>query len=236
MPKPFGEYPGSAMHTHLSLFEGEVNAFHSPDDPLQLSDVAKSFIAGILEHASEISAVTNQWVNSYKRLVLGGEAPTAASWGRGQPVGPGPHPDVQPEQDLVATHRGTQPRLGLQSVPGFRRVVGGRAARRREGVRSGSAGRGQTSGISPPRNGGRWVYRELPSSLDEALRAMESSELVAEALGEHVFDFFPAQQARRVGELPPSRHPLRAENLSFAVAGVGGAPQTPCRSALPSRA
>ena len=79
MPKPFGQYPGSAMHTHMSLFEGEVNAFHSPDDALQLSDVAKSFIAGILEHASEISAVTNQWVNSYKRLVLGGEAPTAAS-------------------------------------------------------------------------------------------------------------------------------------------------------------
>ncbi len=81
MPKPFGQHPGSAMHTHMSLFEGDVNAFHSPDDPLQLSDVGKSFIAGILEHASEISAVTNQWVNSYKRLVHGGEAPTAASWG-----------------------------------------------------------------------------------------------------------------------------------------------------------
>ncbi len=81
MPKPFAEYPGSAMHTHMSLFEGETNAFHSPDDPLQLSDTGKSFIAGILEHATEISAVTNQWVNSYKRLVHGGEAPTAASWG-----------------------------------------------------------------------------------------------------------------------------------------------------------
>ncbi len=69
------------MHTHMSLFEGDVNAFHSPDDLLQLSDVAKSFIAGILEHAGEISAITNQWVNSYKRLVVGGEAPTAACWG-----------------------------------------------------------------------------------------------------------------------------------------------------------
>src|SRR5258708_26397965 len=81
MPKPFGECPGSAMRTHMSLFEGEATAFHSPNDPLQLSDVGKSFIAGILEHANEISAVTNQWVNSYKRLVHGGEAPTAASWG-----------------------------------------------------------------------------------------------------------------------------------------------------------
>src|ERR1700709_2878871 len=69
------------MHTHMSLFEGDANAFHTPDDPVQLSEVGKSFIAGILEHASEISAVTNQWVNSYKRLVHGGEAPTAASWG-----------------------------------------------------------------------------------------------------------------------------------------------------------
>ena len=94
MPKPFAEYPGSAMHTHMSLFEGETNAFHSPDDPLQLSDIGKSFIAGILEHATEISAVTNQWVNSYKRLVHGGEAPTAASWGCGQPLGAGAGADV----------------------------------------------------------------------------------------------------------------------------------------------
>ena len=94
------------MHTHMSLFEGEVNAFHSPDDSLQLSDVGKSFIAGILEHACEISAITNQWVNSYKRLVHGGEAPTAASWGR-PTVGAGAGADVQPAQDLVAAHRGT---------------------------------------------------------------------------------------------------------------------------------
>jgi glutamine synthetase len=61
MPKPFSEHPGSAMHTHMSLFEGENNAFHSPDDVLQLSDVAKSFIAGILEHANEISADRFAW-------------------------------------------------------------------------------------------------------------------------------------------------------------------------------
>ncbi|MDN5723826.1 MAG: glutamine synthetase family protein, partial [Corynebacterium sp.] len=71
MPKPFHDYPGSAMHTHMSLFEGEDNAFHDPDDLFYLSTTAKSFIAGILEHAPEISAVTNQWVNSYKRLTSG---------------------------------------------------------------------------------------------------------------------------------------------------------------------
>src|SRR5918998_976666 len=81
MPKPFTQHPGSGMHTHLSLFEGDRNAFYSAGAEYQLSKVGRSFIAGLLEHANEISAVTNQWVNSYKRLVHGGEAPTAASWG-----------------------------------------------------------------------------------------------------------------------------------------------------------
>src|ERR1035437_9359606 len=69
------------MHTHMSLFEGDTNAFHDPDDDNQLSATGKAFIAGILRHATELSAVTNQWVNSYKRLITGGEAPTAVSWG-----------------------------------------------------------------------------------------------------------------------------------------------------------
>lgn len=81
MPKPFVEYAGSGLHSHLSLFEGEYNAFHDPDDEYYLSETAKRFIAGILHHAPEISAVTNQWVNSYKRVMFGAEAPTAATWG-----------------------------------------------------------------------------------------------------------------------------------------------------------
>src|SRR4051794_14492241 len=81
MPKPFTDQPGSAMHTHLSLFEGDRNAFHDASDPYQLSKVGKAFVAGLLRHAAEITAVTNQWVNSYKRLIVGGEAPTAVCWG-----------------------------------------------------------------------------------------------------------------------------------------------------------
>jgi glutamine synthetase len=81
MPKPFTDQPGSGMHTHLSLFEGDTNAFYDPSDPLRLSTVAKHFIAGLLAHAAEITAVTNQWVNSYKRLISGGEAPPYAVWG-----------------------------------------------------------------------------------------------------------------------------------------------------------
>src|SRR5262249_52048006 len=81
MPKPFAEYPGSGMHTHLSLFEGDRNAFHEAGEQYQLSKVARCFIAGLLRHAPEITAVTNQWVNSYKRLYGGGEAPAYVCWG-----------------------------------------------------------------------------------------------------------------------------------------------------------
>src|SRR5712692_10490662 len=75
MPKPIADAFGSGMHTHISLFEGDVNAFHDPGDDDGLSKVGKCFIAGLLRHAPEVTAVTNQWVNSYKRLAINREAP-----------------------------------------------------------------------------------------------------------------------------------------------------------------
>ena len=199
MPKPFSDQPGSAMHTHISLFEGEVNAFYSPDDPSQLSDTARAFVAGILEHAGEISAVTNQWVNSYKRLVHGGEAPTAVSWGRSN-------------------------RSALVRVPMY---TPNKASSRRVEIRSPDSAcnpyltfavllaaglRGIEKGyeLPPEAEDDVWAltpaerramgYRELPGSLNEALEAMERSELVAEALGEHVFDFFLRNKRREWAE------------------------------------
>ena len=82
MPKPLGGVQGSGMHTHISLWEGEHNAFVDADDEYGLSEVARQFIAGLLRHAREITAVTNQWVNSYKRLIGGYEAPVHVSWAR----------------------------------------------------------------------------------------------------------------------------------------------------------
>ncbi|HZD61066.1 MAG TPA: type I glutamate--ammonia ligase, partial [Anaerolineae bacterium] len=82
MPKPiFGEN-GSGMHTHQSLFKGDANAFYDKEDPMHLSSAAKAYIAGILVHAPEITLVLNQWVNSYKRLVPGYEAPVYVCWSR----------------------------------------------------------------------------------------------------------------------------------------------------------
>ena len=81
MPKPFADQQGSGMHTHLSLFEGDENAFYDPSGRYQLSEIGRYFIAGLLHHAREIAAITNQHVNSYKRLWGGGEAPSFICWG-----------------------------------------------------------------------------------------------------------------------------------------------------------
>ncbi|REK20291.1 MAG: glutamine synthetase, partial [Actinobacteria bacterium] len=82
MPKPLENHDGSGLHLHLSLFEDDVNAFHEPGTQGGLSKVAEAFIAGLLEHAQAITAITNQWVNSYKRLVSGYDAPIYVSWAR----------------------------------------------------------------------------------------------------------------------------------------------------------
>jgi glutamine synthetase len=81
MPKPLQHENGSGMHTHVSLFEGErTNAFFSRTDPYHLSELARHFLAGVLDHAREMALVTNQWHNSYKRLVVGFEAPVYIAW------------------------------------------------------------------------------------------------------------------------------------------------------------
>jgi len=80
MPKPFSNYNGSGMHVHMSLFGNGHNAFFDQNDKFHLSSMAKYFIAGLMRHAREITLITNQWINSYKRLVPGYEAPVYISW------------------------------------------------------------------------------------------------------------------------------------------------------------
>ncbi|GAA2070426.1 type I glutamate--ammonia ligase [Williamsia deligens] len=189
MPKPFSDHAGSAMHTHMSLFEGDTNAFHNPDDPMQLSDTGKQFIAGILTHAPEISAVTNQWVNSYKRLIHGGEAPTAATWG-------GANRSALIRLPLYTPNKASSRRIEVRSpdsacnpyltfavlmAAGLKGIAEGYELpdEAEDDVWSLTSAERRTMG-----------YTELPGSLADALKAMESSELVAEALGEHVFDYF----------------------------------------------
>ena len=82
MPKPLTGENGSGMHVHQSLFKGERNSFFDADDPYYLSAIARGYIAGLLKHARALTLVTNQWINSYKRLVPGFEAPVYLSWAR----------------------------------------------------------------------------------------------------------------------------------------------------------
>lgn len=188
MPKPLAAHPGSAMHTHMSLFEGDRNAFHEAGAQYQLSKTARQFIAGLLVHSAEISAVTNQFVNSYKRLWSGGEAPSYVCWGHNNRSALVRVPMYKPGkgQSVRIEHRGLDsacnPYLayavllaaGLKGIEeGYDLPEGAE-----DDVWSLTDAERRAMGIDP-----------LPSSLEAAIREMEGSELVAETLGEQVFDF-----------------------------------------------
>jgi glutamine synthetase len=189
MPKPFADQPGSAMHTHMSLFEGETNAFFDPSDPMQLSETAKAFIAGVLEHAAEMSAVTNQWINSYKRLVHGGEAPTAASWGRSNRSALVRVPMYTPNKAASRRVEIRSPDSACNPYLTFAVLLAAGLRGIEKGYTLGPEAEDDVWALTPAERRAMG-YRELPASLAEALAAMEKSELVAETLGEHVFDFF----------------------------------------------
>jgi glutamine synthetase len=189
MPKPFADHPGSGMHTHLSLFAGDGNAFYEPGAPYQLSKVGRQFIAGLLRHASEITAVTNQWVNSYKRLMGGGEAPSYVCWGHNNRSALVRVPMYKPAKgqstrvEVRSLDSACNPYLALAVLltAGLRGIEEGYElpSEAEDDVWSLSSAERRALGI-----------QALPSSLAEAIAVMEESELVAETLGEHVFDFF----------------------------------------------
>ena len=199
MPKPLEGQWGNAMHLHLSLFNGDENAFHDATDPLDLSDTAKAFTAGLLRHAREITAVTNQWVNSYKRLVPGFEAPVHVRWGQSNRRALIRVPMYKPRKGASTPHRVPRPGPGLQPVPG---VLG--AARRgpeghRGGVRAPRGDRGQHLRDDRGRASRPRASTGCPRTSARRSRSWSSSELVAEALGEHLFELLPREQAARVG-------------------------------------
>jgi glutamine synthetase len=189
MPKPLAHHPGSGMHTHLSLFEGDRNAFFEAGAPYQMSKVGRSFIAGLLRHSPEILAVTNQWVNSYKRLWGGGEAPAYVCWGHNNRSALVRVPMYKPSKgqstrvEFRAMDSASNPYLAfaLLLAAGLKGIADGYELPpgAEDDVWALTEPERRAMGIDP-----------LPSSLAEAIAAMERSELVAETLGEHVFEFF----------------------------------------------
>ncbi|WP_412539953.1 type I glutamate--ammonia ligase [Longispora sp. K20-0274] len=197
MPKPFSDQPGSGMHTHLSLFEGERNVFHDPSDPMKLSKTARSFIAGLLVHAREFTAVTNQWVNSYKRLFPQHvenritESPAYVCWG---------HSNRSALVRVPAYGKPNSARVEIRSPDtacnpylAFAVLLSAGLRGIEEGYELPPGAEDDVWGLSDAERRAMG-YAALPQNLAEAIEVMAGSEFVAETLGEHVFDFFLANK------------------------------------------
>lgn len=186
MPKPILGINGSGMHTHQSLFVGDKNAFYDPADPHHLSQVAKDYIAGILKHAREITAICNQWVNSYKRLVPGYEAPVYISWARRNRSTLVRVPMYKPGKEVATRieYRAPDPACNPYLAFAVMLAAGLKGIERHyplpepveEDIYHMPAAERQRLGI-----------QNLPGNLFEAIQEMEKSELVREALGDHIF-------------------------------------------------
>ena len=189
MPKPFTEHPGSGMHTHLSLFEGDRNAFYEAGAPHQLSKAGRSFIAGLLRHAAEITAVTNQWVNSYKRLSGGGEAPAYVCWGHNNRSALVRVPMYKPQKGQSTRVEIRSPDAACNPYLAFALLLAAGLKGIEEGYELPEGAEDDVWALTDAERRALGIT-PLPSNLSEAIRTMEQSELVAETLGEHVFDFF----------------------------------------------
>jgi len=188
MPKPVFGMNGSGMHVHQSLFKGNSNAFYDPKDKYNLSKIAKSYVAGLLKHAPEITCITSQWVNSYKRLVPGYEAPVYITWARQNRSDLIRIPDNKGKEKATrAEYRSPDPACNPYLCFSVMLAAG------LEGI---------AKGYDIPEPVEENVYHmseeerikrginTLPASLSEAIKLTEKSDVVRKALGEHVFNAF----------------------------------------------
>jgi len=189
MPKPiFGEN-GSGMHVHQSLFKGEKNLFYDAGDPYHLSKIAKGYIAGIIRHAREIIAVTSQWVNSYKRLVPGYEAPVYISWARRNRSAMIRVPMYKPGKELATRIEFRAPDPACNPYLAFAVMLA-----------AGLTGIEKEYDLPAPIEEDIYSMSEkdkkrkkivtLPGNLYEAILEVEKSKVVREALGRHIFNKF----------------------------------------------
>ena len=186
MPKPFYRVNGSGMHTHMSLFKDGENAFYDPNDELGLSDTLRKFVAGLLHHAREITAITNPTVNSYKRLVPGYEAPVNVAWSVGN----------RSALIRVPKARGKGTRIEYRAPDPSANTYLAFAVMLAAGLD------GIKKNMTPPPPIEENIYRmstedrekygivSLPGNLKEALDLMKDSELVRKVLGDHIFEKF----------------------------------------------
>ncbi len=189
MPKPMFGVNGSGMHTHQSLFKGKRNAFFDKKDRYNLSGIARQFIAGQLKHAREICAITAQWVNSYKRLVPGYEAPVYISWARKNRTALIREPVYRPGNEKATRAEIRCPDPACNPYLAFSVMLA-----------AGLEGIEKKYKLSDPvepniykmemQERERKGVKALPVNLFEAIKETEKSKLVKEALGEHIFTRF----------------------------------------------
>ena len=192
MPKPLANQNGSAMHLQMSLFRGEQNAFVDAGNSEELSEDARHFMAGILRHASELALITNQWVNSYKRLVPGYEAPTYATWSHHSNADLVRVPERKPGMDVAtriefrAPDSATNPYLAFAAV-----LAAGLAGI--EGKYPLPAATRAAHTLTDDERTARGI-ESLPASLGEAIARFEGSALMRETLGDHIVDSLVANK------------------------------------------
>jgi glutamine synthetase len=189
MPKPVFGINGSGMHVHMSLFSGSRNAFFNKDDSYHLSKEGKCFLAGVLRHAPEITAITSQWVNSYKRLIPGYEAPVYISWARRNRADLVRIPEYKPGKENATRIEFRSPDPACNPYLAFSVML----AAGLEGIEKEyplpQPVEENVFEISPEERARRKIGT-LPGSLAEAIQLVEKSELVRKALGDHVFYTF----------------------------------------------
>jgi glutamine synthetase len=189
MPKPLEDHDGSGFHMHLSLFEGDRNAFHEPGSPNGLSKVGEGFIAGLLRHARELTAVTNQWVNSYKRLVAGFEAPIYVFWARNNQSALVRVPTIKKGKTSSTRVEYRAPDAACNPYLAFSVLLAAGLAGIENNYELPPEVTGNVFEMTASERAAVGIER-LPATLSHAIDDMERSELVAEALGEHVFGWF----------------------------------------------
>ena len=189
MPRPMSGVNGSGMHTHQSLFQGNRNAFYDDEDDHHLSLIGKRFIGGLVRHAPEITLATNQWVNSYKRLVPGYEAPVYVSWAHINRSDLIRVPAYKPgcENSIRIEYRAPDPACNPYLAFSVMLAAGLKGIEEEYPVPP--PVEGNVFAMSAEERQARGI-RTLPGSLGEAIALAEESELLGEALGDHVFNSF----------------------------------------------
>ena len=210
MPKPIYGQNGSGMHTHQSLFKGNRNAFFDPKDQYFLSETAKKYIAGLLTHVKEITLILNQWVNSYKRLVPGYEAPVYICWARRNRSTLVRVPLYKPGKEKATRIELRSPDPSCNPYLAFACMLNAGLKGMEKGYKLPDPMEMDVYHLSEEERE-KYNIDTLPGSLNRAIEYAESSELLRETLGDHIFEQFITSKKVEWDDYRIRIHPFELE-------------------------